>query len=206
MKKASDTIPSNPPISGADVADGRLLRSSRSRTEIIRAMMDIIREGDMSPSAARIAELAGVSLRTVFRHFDDVDSLYREMTAIVEDEVRPLATSPIEGKTWRERLDFLLDRRIQIFEHIAPFRISGSLRRFSSEYLMKDHQRFISIERATLLEVLPKKVTSRDTLLNALELATGFQAWRRLRQDQKLSVRDARAAIFFTVEKLLADQ
>lgn len=160
----------------------------------------------MSPSAARIAEFAGVSLRTVFRHFDDVDSLYREMTAMVEEEVRPLATRPIEGKNWRERLDFLLDRRMSIFEHVAPFRTAGSLRRFSSTYLMEDHQRFIGIERKTLLEVLPKTISSNPTLVSALELATGFQAWRRLRQDQKLSVRDARAAILLTVERLIADQ
>jgi AcrR family transcriptional regulator len=205
MKKTTATVSSGPAAGEADISDGRLLRSSRSRAEIIRAMIEIIRAGDMSPSAARIAEFAGVSLRTVFRHFDDVDSLYREMTAMVEAEVLPLATSPIEGKAWRERLDCLLDRRMGIFEHIAPFRIAGSLRRFSSAFLMEDHQRFIRIERSTLLEVLPKKILSNAPLVNALELATGFQAWRRLRQDQNLSVRDARAAILLTVEKLLAD-
>lgn len=206
MKKSSAADSSTPASSVADIADGRLLRSSRSRAEIIRAMMELIRAGDMSPSAARIADFAGVSLRTVFRHFDDVDNLYREMSAIVEAEVRPLTASPIEGRTWRERLDGLLSRRMGIFEHVSPFRIAGSLRRFSSEYLMEDHQRFIRLERTTLLDVLPKKISSNTTLVNALELATGFQAWRRLRQDQKLSVQDARAAILFTVDKLLADQ
>ena len=189
-----------------DNVDGRRLRSSRSRAEIIRAIIDLIRAGDMSPRAARVAEVAGVSLRTVFRHFDDVDSLYREMSSIVEEEVRPLASRPIEGRTWRERLSSMLQLRFDIFERIAPFRVSGSLRRYSSKYLMEDHQRFIRLERLSLIEVLPKKVVADATLLNALELATGFQAWRRLRQDQMLSVDQARAAIVLTVERLLADK
>ena len=39
-------------------------------------MMNLIEGGDLMPSAARVAEEAGVGLRTVFRHFDDMDSLY----------------------------------------------------------------------------------------------------------------------------------
>ncbi|MFZ4603291.1 MAG: TetR/AcrR family transcriptional regulator [Caulobacterales bacterium] len=206
MKRGSSSAPAAVHVDEMEAVDGRRARSSRSRAEIIRAMIDIIREGDLSPSAARVAEVAGVSLRTVFRHFDDVDSLYREMTAIVEQEVRPLASLPIEGRTWRERLDCMLERRLNIFERIAPFRVAGSLRRYSSTFLMEDHQRFIRLERASLIEVLPKKVVGDATLLNALELASGFQAWRRLRQDQMLSVDEARAAILLTVESLLADK
>ena len=188
-----------------EVADGRRLRSSRSRAEIVRAMHALIGAGDLSPSAARVAEAAGVSLRTVFRHFDDMDSLYREMSIIVEAEVKPILQRPLQGKTWRERLDELLARRTEIFERVLPHKVAGSLRRFSSAYLMQDYERFIRLERKTLQEVLPPKVTANAKLFHALEMATGFQAWRRMRQDQKLSIKDAREVMMFTVERLLAD-
>ena len=49
--------------------------------------MELIVAGDLSPSAARVAEEAGIGLRTVFRHFDDMDALYSEITATVTDRV-----------------------------------------------------------------------------------------------------------------------
>lgn len=195
-----------PEASEVDAAavDGRRLRSTRSRSEIVRAMHALIRDGDMSPSAARVADAAGVSLRTVFRHFDDMDALYREMTAIVEAEVTPFLQRPLEGDAWRDRLQELLVRRIEIFERIMPHKVAGSLRRFTSTFLKEDHERFIRIERATLLQVLPGHVSADAILASALETATGFEAWRRMRQDQHLSVSDARDVLMFTVDRLLA--
>ena len=54
--------------------DGRRQRSRASRAKIIKAFMELMKSGDPSPSAARVAERAGVGLRSVFRHFDDMDS------------------------------------------------------------------------------------------------------------------------------------
>jgi hypothetical protein len=70
---------------------------------------------------------------------------------------------------------------------------------------MQDYERFVRMERKTLQEVLPPKVIGNPKLFHALEMATGFQAWRRMRQDQKLSIKDAREVMAFTVERLLAD-
>ena len=193
-----------PKVTGDDVTDGRRLRSSRSRAKIVRALLTVIRSGDMTPSAARVAEVAGVSLRTVFRHFDDMDTLHREMAAIVEVEVRPIMAPPLRGETWRERLDELIGRRTQVFEHIMPYRVAGSLRRFTSTYLMQDYRKFVAMERETLLGVLPQTLIADAMLTAALEMTTGFQAWRRMRQDQQLSAVDARAVMLFTVDRLLA--
>ena len=44
------------PATKPEPSDGRRQRSERSRTQIIDAMFSLIREGDMSPSAARVAE------------------------------------------------------------------------------------------------------------------------------------------------------
>lgn len=205
MKNVAVPRSSGPPLDAEDAADGRRLRSSRSRADIVRAMHALIGAGDVSPSAARIAEAAGVSLRTVFRHFDDMDSLYREMSIIVEAEVTPILERPLQGKTWRERLNELLARRTEIFEKVLPHKVAGSLRRFSSAYLMQAHERFVRMERKSLQAVLPHKVIANPKLFHALEMATGFQAWRRMRQDQKLSIKDAREVMTFTVERLLAD-
>ena len=69
--------------------DGRLTRSRVSRANIVAAILALVGNGKVNPSAARVAERAEVELRSVFRHFDDMDALYREMGDVIEARVRP---------------------------------------------------------------------------------------------------------------------
>lgn len=185
-------------------ADGRRQRSNRSRDQIVRAMIDLIRAGEMQPAAARVAEKANVGLRTVFRHFEEMETLNREISAIVEAEILPIVEKPFQGKTWRDQLDDLMQRRADIYERIMPLKIAGSLQRFKSPFLMKDYNRFLRMEREGLKRVLPQKVMDDATLFHAIEMATGFQAWRRLRHDQGLSPAEALKVARFIIERLLA--
>jgi AcrR family transcriptional regulator len=52
--------------------DGRRVRSERSRKSIIDAMLQLVEEGILVPTAQQVSERAGVSLRSVFRHFSDM--------------------------------------------------------------------------------------------------------------------------------------
>lgn len=167
-------------------------------------MIELIRAGEMSPAAARVAEKANVGLRTVFRHFEEMDTLNREISAIVEAEILPIVEKPFEGKTWRLQLDDLLDRRAHIYDRIMPLKIAGSIQRFRSRFLMEDYNRFLRMEREGLKRVLPQKIVDDAVLFAAIEMATGFQAWRRLRQDQRLSAADAVKVLKFTIERLVA--
>ena len=58
------------------VPDGRRLRSERSKQAIIDAMMDMISEGNLMPTARQVSERAGVGIRSVFRHFEDMENLF----------------------------------------------------------------------------------------------------------------------------------
>ena len=75
--------------------DGRHQRSGRSRRRIIEALFELMREGEMSPLAVDVASRAGVGLRTVFRHFEDMESIFEEMTAELKAIVMPKVTAPI---------------------------------------------------------------------------------------------------------------
>lgn len=184
-------------------ADGRRQRSSRSRERIVLALIELIRAGEMSPAAARVAEKANVGLRTVFRHFEEMETLNREISAIIEAEVMPLIEKPFEGKTWRAQFNDLLDRRAYIYERIMPLKIAGSLQRFRSKFLMDDYNRFLRMEREGLKRVLPQKILTDAVLFQSIEMTTGFQTWRRLRQDQKLAPKDALNVIRYTADRLL---
>jgi AcrR family transcriptional regulator len=189
-----------------DGVDGRLLRGERSRQQIVDALFKLIRGGEMNPGAAQVAEAAKVSLRTVFRHFEEMDSLRMEMTAQMEAEIRPILQEPFEANDWRGRLSELIARRARIYEYVMPVKVAASLRRFSSSYLMRDYEKFLMMERAGLNAVLPKAIASNTVLFSAIEMATSFQAWRRMRQDQRLSPAEAERVLRFTVENLVGDR
>lgn len=185
-------------------ADGRLERSRSSRAKIVAAMLALVADGDVQPSAARVADAAGVGLRTVFRHFDDMDSLYREMSEAIEAKVRPVLLRPFAAEDWRERVRELALRRVEIFETILPFRISASLKRFQSAFLMQDYRRMLRIERESVEAILPDVVMADPVQVNVLHVTLNFQCWRLLRHDQELGVDEARTVFVRLVDAALA--
>lgn len=199
----SKVTPFPTPSSIEDSSDGRRLRSERSRTQIIDALFDLIRDGDMNPSAARVAERAAVGQRTVFRHFEDMDSLFGEMAEQIQAEVMPIVLAPYASSDWRERLIELVKRRSDVFERIFPVRVSANLRRFQSRFLMDEYRRGIMFERQTLKAILPAEILADAVLLDALDVATGFHSWRRMRQDQNLSQQEATRVMMLMVERLI---
>lgn len=184
--------------------DGRHERSRSSRARIVKAMLDLVRDGDVQPSAAKVAEAAGVGLRTVFRHFDDMDSLYREMSEAVEAQVRPIMLQPFRTEHWRDRVRELAERRVEVFEAILPYRISASLKRFQSDFLMQDYRRMLQMERMPIEAVVPASVQADAVQINVLHLTLNFQCWRSLRHDHELAVADARVVMLRLVDAALA--
>ncbi len=175
--------------------DGRHRRSDRSRQKIIDALFSLLKEGNMSPSAAGVAERAGVGLRTVFRHFEEMDSIYNEMTAHMLGEVLPKARAPYRSSHWQDRLMECIQRRAEIYEDVFPIRVCMSLRRYQSDFLMEQYNRDLAMERDELVALLPEDIASDKIAFSAIETALGFQTWRRLREDSGLSVPDAKAVV-----------
>lgn len=200
--RAAPVRPSPPSAVRED--DGRHARSKSSRAKIVAAMLDLVGTGDVQPSAAKVADAAGVGLRTVFRHFDDMESLYREMSEAIEAKVLPVMVQPFASDHWRDRVREIALRRVDVFETILPYRISASLKRFQSSFLMQDYQRMLQLERQSVEAVMPAALLADAVQANVLYLTLNFQCWRSLRHDQELSIADARTVFLRLVEAALA--
>ncbi|MFM1975484.1 MAG: hypothetical protein RL145_330 [Pseudomonadota bacterium] len=181
--------------------DGRRARSQTSRDKIVAAVLHLIQGGDLSPSAARVAEVAGVGLRSVFRHFDDMDTLYQEVSERVSAEVMPLLQEPVTGDTWKERLLRIVERRTSIFERIHPFRLSASFKRFQSAFLTEEYLRTLQLEASTVEALLPEHVLADALSTRSLKVVLSFQNWHALRFEQDLSIEESREV----VTRLLGD-
>ena len=186
--------------------DGRRKRSEDSRARIVAAMLELARDTGASPSAEQVAERAGVGLRSVFRHFRDMESLYREITEVVEANLRQVAARPFVGATWRERLDELIARRGEAFEFAAPYRKASDSKRQGSPELQMRHNRMISVLRQLLLAQLPADVAADAMLVESLDLMLSFETWQRLRADQGLTPDEAQQVLAWSVRRLLGER
>lgn len=184
--------------------DGRKERSRASRTKILLALMELIAAGDINPSAAKIAERAGVGLRSVFRHYEDKDSLYLEMHQIHVDAYGPEFREPYQSSDWHEQVIELIRRWARVNEAIAPFRISLSVGRYNSKVLAKNYRELLKIERSLLDEILPEEINKDKRVRQSIALLAGFDTWRFFRQDEELSPRKTVETIEALVRDLFA--
>src|SRR5262245_66569994 len=67
-------------------SDGRVRRGQRSGQAIVEALVGLVGDGILEPTAQQVAARAGVGIRTVFRRFSDMESLFAEMSARVQAE------------------------------------------------------------------------------------------------------------------------
>jgi AcrR family transcriptional regulator len=184
--------------------DGRRRRAEANRMRIVQAMIEVVREGSANPSAEVVADRAGVSHRTVFRLFKDMDGLYREIHGVLLRRLTPLLNAPLTGEDWRVRLKTLVARRGRVFEEILPVKTAADAQRTRSSFLQTEHVRFTKMQREMLLFVLPEAVKGEASLLDAMDLALSFESWRRLRYEQGLSIEEALEVMDRTVAALAA--
>jgi AcrR family transcriptional regulator len=184
-------------------ADGRVLRGERNREAIVAAMFALVGEGALAPTAEQVATRAGVGLRSVFRHFTDMESLYSALDARLRQEAQPILADREPRGARADRARALVQQRARLYERIAPYKRAANLARQRSPFLNAQHRALVATLRADLLRWLPELARAPRDVFAAIELATSFEAWDRLRGDQALSPARAQASVEASVHALL---
>jgi len=187
-------------------SDGRLRRGERSREAIVAALFELVGEGVLQPTAQQVAERAEVGIRSVFRHFDDMDSLFATMDERLSADAVPILREATTGGSLHERARALVQRRARLFERIGPYKRSANVQRWRSNFLRARHASLLRDLRADLLRSLPELADAAPETLEASDLLTSFEAWDRLRTDQRLSRERAEAALENALLALLDGQ
>lgn len=195
--------PARKPTRTDGAPDGRGARADANRQRIAEAMIDLIVEGDADPSAEAVADRAGVGRRTVFRLFNDKEGVYRELHALMLARVQPILDEPLDGHDVKTRIAQAISRRARLYEEILIVKTAGDAHRYRSQFLTHEHGEFVTMMRNILRFILPADFYKDRTRFDALDLALSFEAWRRLRREQKLSPKGATAVMSLMAHSLL---
>ncbi len=173
--------------SSARRVDGRLGRSTRTRAAIVDALVGLVSEGNLVPTSEEVAARAQVGLRTVFRHFEDMETLYEEVNQAVQASVMPsFNLGPLAGDL-EPRLRTLVLRRSVLFARLQPFVASTVARKWRSPFLQRSHKLFTELQWTYLLDSLPEVASLSPALQTAVDQITSFDSWNRMRHIQELS-------------------
>ena len=170
--------------------------------------MSLYEEGELAPTAAQIAQRAGVAVRSVYGHFGDVETLAAEVSERQwQVHGRLMDAEPIAG-TLTERVDELVARRAELFEAIAPVRRAGMLHAHRSDTIAANLRRLAQRLRAQVAQTFAPELDivgrARATeLLDAADLLLAWESWERLRTQQGCSPARARRVLAGALVRLL---
>lgn len=179
--QASATGPAQPS------EDGRRARRERNRLAVIDAMFELLQEQADVPSAAAVAERAGVSVSSVFRYFEDLDDLQQQTIERYFERFAPLFDVPDAGEgQLPQRIQRLVEARLALYEEIAPIarlarqrapehqRLADTLHETRARFAEQVRQQFASELQSLGRAVADDRLAVLDTLLS-------FESWDLLR-------------------------
>ncbi len=183
--------------------DGRTARSERTRAAIVEAHVALIREGDLRPTADRIARQAGVSLRALWSHFADMEALFAASGQLIleqrDETYEPIPTDlPLE-----RRIEAYCHQRARMLEQIAPIAKASSLKEPFSPALQSYRRAHTERVRDELRILFAREVADDEALLTALTATSMWPTWGTLRDAMGLDVEAARLILTRTVTALL---
>jgi TetR/AcrR family transcriptional regulator of autoinduction and epiphytic fitness len=191
-------------------ADGRNLRRVRNREAVVAALLELYREGNLGPSAEEIAARAGISSRSLFRYFDDVEDLVRTAISRQQQHLAPLADMDVSPDLpLAERVDRFVAARVRLLDAMGEVgrvaraiaarqplvlaelaRIRGRLRRQLTTVFAPD------------LDALPPR--ERRATVAAADVLCSWESFDLMHNDQGLARDDAEAAMRDALLRLLA--
>jgi TetR/AcrR family transcriptional regulator of autoinduction and epiphytic fitness len=189
--------------------DGRSARSARTRDAVVDALLALLDDGDLRPTASRVAARAGVSLRSVYVRFEDLDALYAEAAQRQWERLSTLGEDPPSDAPRAERISSFLTQRCRVLETAAPVRRAAELQEpfnaaLGASLTWARNLSRDQVARTFQPELAQRRGAARSRLLDALDVATGSTTWEVLRRHRNLSPVAARRVVSDMVTALTA--
>jgi AcrR family transcriptional regulator len=167
---------------------------------VVDALLTLNENGNLRPTARDIAAEAGVSLRSLYVHFDDLEALVVAASQRHAERLAAVLPPLVTEGSFEERFDAFLERRRVMYEFGAGVRRAALLQEpFSPairQALTIGRQRMrLEVSRAFAAEIAAAPDGGGTRLTLALDIASGPATWESLRAHQALSADEAAAQV-----------
>jgi AcrR family transcriptional regulator len=189
--------------------DGRNARRDRNSEAVLDAVHELFAEGNLVPTAEDVAQRSGVSLRSVYRYFEDMEALLRAAIARRVAKVEHLFVLPDLGVgPFPDRVERFVAHRLVLYDRLAPTVRAALLRAPQAppigevlaarrRQLLKQAEEHFAPELAQLGKV------RGPMMLSCVDALCQFESMEHLRVQRRLSAARARATLITGVTTLL---
>ena len=193
----------------ASAVDGRSLRRERNRQDIVDALLGLIENGETEISAALIAGKAGLSERSIFRYFDDVNDLYRSVCDLAfSKEIEYALIDDAGVGSLDTKIENFVNQRVRIYtmnEKIAP-----AARSFAFKNPIIKNQLVVGrkLLRTQIIKQFAEELSVFDkqqqqAAVAIIDSLTTFEYYDMMRSDQKMSVQAIKSVLAESIRKAL---
>jgi AcrR family transcriptional regulator len=203
---------SSPPLDDATSSprplDGRSARALRTREAIVDACIGLVEEGELRPTAPRVAERAGVSVRSVFQHFDDLPALHSAVNQRVVVRLKALLHPVDPTQPLDVRVPAFVRHRGALLEAMTPYqraaRVHGPFApeiqvavRVGNGYLREE------VAGVFRQEIEELSADDQREVLEALATVLSWATWDTMRSDGARSVDEAASVLRRLIRSIL---
>lgn len=184
-----------PLVGETNVTDGRLVRANRTRDGVVDALLELIDEGNLRPTAREIAARANVSLRSLYVHFDDVEALFYAASVRHAERLESYRTERVLDGPFEDRLASFVESRARYYEVGWNVRQAAVLQEPFSPALRTVLEKGRKASRSEMLCVFGAELDGDEQRLAALDVITNPVAWNVLCVHHGMSLDQAKQVI-----------
>jgi AcrR family transcriptional regulator len=185
--------------------DGRRLRREQNREAVLDALLAMFEDGHYTPTTNEIAERAGISPRSLFRYFDDVDDLGRAAIERHLASAAPLLELEVDVRApLADRIDAVVAARVRLWSAIEPTARAARFAALRNPLMATTLRSMRAMFRDQLRRAFaPELRTGGGPVLAAIDALCSFESYDLLRNDQRLSRGNVTDAITSALRALL---
>lgn len=184
-------------------------RSHRTRDTVLNAFLALIEEGDLSPTAERVAQRSGVSIRTVYHQFDDLETIHQLAGERLFERVQQIPTGLDLTQPLSQRVDAFVRYRVAVYDLLHPLSSAARVREPHSPALRANRDHMLrfgeqNVRAVFAVELSELTDTQARRVVAAISLATNWSAWYALLEELQQGRTEAIALMRGTTRALLA--
>ena len=183
---------SNEPALNIKTGDGRFARSKKTKDAIVRALLKLLRNTPF-PTAEQVAKESKIGLRTVYRQFKDMESIYLSLHEECMHSLGQIFNSDVDlDRPFNERVSFAIRERFTIYEKYETLFIATISNSARLPTLVNQVAESYQFMRERFIKIVPEienlSTIKSDLLFTRILFPSWFSLRNVLMHDQKIII------------------